>query len=86
MRAAYVVSMTPAPSLPTHLNKLCGCSLARALLINMRKRKRSVLLGRVYVTDSRIRSQVGRWYRVLRYRKAFSFADSIRYGLWLARG
>ena len=26
------------------------------------------------------------WYRVLRYRKAFSFADSIRYGLWLARG
>jgi hypothetical protein len=26
------------------------------------------------------------WYRVLRYRKAFSFADSIWYGLWLARG
>ena len=26
------------------------------------------------------------WYRVLRYGKAFSFADSIRYGLWLARG
>lgn len=27
-----------------------------------------------------------RWYRVLRYSKAFSFADSIEYGLWLARG
>ena len=27
-----------------------------------------------------------RWYRVLRYGKAFSFADSIRHGLWLARG
>jgi len=26
------------------------------------------------------------WYRVLRYRKGLNFADSIRYGLWLARG
>ena len=26
-----------------------------------------------------------RWYGVLRYAKAFSFADSVRYGLWLAR-
>ncbi len=26
-----------------------------------------------------------RWYRVLRDAKAFSFADSVRYGLWLAR-
>ncbi len=26
------------------------------------------------------------WYRVLRYSKTFSFADSIRYGMWLARG
>ena len=25
------------------------------------------------------------WYRVLRYAKAFSFVDSMRYGLWLAR-
>jgi len=25
-----------------------------------------------------------RWYRVLRYRKAFSFADSVRFGLWLS--
>ena len=26
------------------------------------------------------------WYRSLRYRKAFSLANSIRFGLWLARG
>ena len=26
-----------------------------------------------------------RWYRVLRYGKAFSFFASVRYGLWLAR-
>ena len=26
-----------------------------------------------------------RWYRVLRYGKAFSFIASVRYGLWLAR-
>jgi hypothetical protein len=32
-----------------------------------------------------VRKWVG-WYRVLRYRKAFSLADSIRCGLCLARG
>jgi hypothetical protein len=26
------------------------------------------------------------WYRVLRYRNRFSLADSVQYGLWLARG
>ena len=26
------------------------------------------------------------WYRVLRYGKGFGFVDSVRYGLWLARG
>ena len=31
-----------------------------------------------------VRKWVG-WYCVLRNGKAFSFADSIRYGLWLAR-
>jgi hypothetical protein len=25
------------------------------------------------------------WYRVLRNRNGFSFAESVRYGLWLAR-
>jgi hypothetical protein len=24
------------------------------------------------------------WYCVLRYQKAFSFADSVRFGLWLS--
>jgi len=27
-----------------------------------------------------------KWYRVLRYRKGFGLFDSMRYGLWLARG
>jgi hypothetical protein len=27
-----------------------------------------------------------RWYRVLRHRKGFGLFDSVRYGLWLARG
>jgi hypothetical protein len=27
-----------------------------------------------------------RWYRVLRYSKRFGLFDSVRYGLWLARG
>ena len=26
------------------------------------------------------------WYRVLRYRKGFGRFDSVRLGLWLARG
>jgi hypothetical protein len=26
------------------------------------------------------------WYRLLRYRKGFGFVDSVRCGLWLARG
>jgi len=26
------------------------------------------------------------WYRVLRYGKNLSFVDSVRFGLWLARG
>ena len=27
-----------------------------------------------------------RWYCVLRYGKGFGLFDSVRYGLWLARG
>jgi hypothetical protein len=26
------------------------------------------------------------WYRVLHYRNRFSFAESVRFALWLARG
>jgi len=32
---------------------------------------------------------ISKWngsYRVLRYRNGFRFVDSVRYGLWLARG
>jgi hypothetical protein len=27
-----------------------------------------------------------KWYRVLRYHKGFGLFDSVRFGLWLARG
>jgi hypothetical protein len=27
-----------------------------------------------------------RWFRVLHYRKGFGRLDSVRFGLWLARG
>ena len=27
-----------------------------------------------------------KWYRVLRYRKGFGLFNSVRFGLWLARG
>ena len=27
-----------------------------------------------------------KWYRVLRYRKGFGLLNSVRFGLWLARG
>ena len=27
-----------------------------------------------------------KWYRILRYGKRFGLFDSVRYGLWLARG
>lgn len=38
---------------------------------------------------SAILISVRKWnasYRVLRYRNGFSFVDSVRFGLWLARG
>src|SRR5208337_2770174 len=60
MRAADVVSITPVPSPPTDFNNLCGCSFGTRIAHQYAKAQRSVLLGRVYVTDSRIRSQVGR--------------------------
>ena len=31
-------------------------------------------------------SNWNKWYRVLRYRKGFRLLDSVRFGLWLARG
>ena len=60
MRATSVACTAPVPSLPIDLNNLCGCSVGTRLAYQHAKAQRSALLGRVYVTDSRIRSQVGR--------------------------
>jgi hypothetical protein len=53
----------PCPLLPMISTACVGFHLACALPINMRKRNARCwdvsVLGRVYVTDSRIRSQVG---------------------------
>jgi len=63
-----------------------GVLLARALPINIRRRNaRRCSGGFMSLILVFARKWVG-WYRLLRYRKAFSFAASIRYGLWLARG
>ena len=42
-------------------------------------------LGGVMSVILTVASKWVRWYRVLRYAKAFSFFASVRYGLWLAR-
>lgn len=60
MRAAAVARIAPVPSPPTDLNNLCECSFGTPIAYQHAKAQRSALLGRVYVTDSRIRSQVGR--------------------------
>src|ERR1700741_5251617 len=60
MRATSVACITPMSSPPTDLNNLCGCSFGTRIAHKQVKAQRSVFLRRVYVTDSRIRSQVGR--------------------------
>ena len=64
MRATSVAGISPAPLLPLISTTCVDFLLARALPINMRKRNARCwnvsVLRRVYVTDSRIRSQVGR--------------------------
>ena len=60
MRATSVAYTAPVPSLPIDLNNLCGCSFGTRIAYQHAKAQRSALLGRVYVTDSRIGSQVGR--------------------------
>jgi len=60
--------------------------LARTLPINMRNRNaRCCVGGFMSLILAFVRKWVA-WYCVLRYGKTFGFADSIRYGLWLARG
>ena len=57
--------------------------------VNMRKQNVRTLgltvLGKVMSMIFTFASKWVRWYRVLRYAKAFSLVDSVRYGLWLAR-
>jgi hypothetical protein len=60
MRATSVACTALVPSLPIDLNNLCGCSFGTRIAYQHSKAQRSVLPGRVYVTDSGIRSQVGR--------------------------
>lgn len=59
MRAAAVACIALLPSPPTDLNNLRGCSFGTRIAYQHAKAQRSALLGRVYVADSRIRSQVG---------------------------
>ncbi len=60
MRATSVAGITPVLSPPTDFNNLCGCSFGTRIAHQHAKAQCSALLWRVYVTDSRIRSQVGR--------------------------
>lgn len=59
MRATSVTCTAPAPVFPLFSITCVGVLLARPLPYQHAKAQRSALLGRVYVTDSRIRSQVG---------------------------
>jgi hypothetical protein len=59
MRATSVACTAPVFSLPIDLNNLCGCSFGTRIAYQHSKAQRSALLGRIYVTDSGIRSQVG---------------------------
>jgi hypothetical protein len=59
MRATSVVCKARAPSLPIDLNNLCGCFFGTRIAYQHSMAQRSELPGRVYVTDSGIRSQVG---------------------------
>jgi hypothetical protein len=63
MRATSVAGISPAPSPPTDFNNLRECFFGTRIAHKHAKAQRSVL-GRFgsregYVTDSRIRSQVG---------------------------
>lgn len=57
--------------------------------VKMRKRNARCwdvsVLGRIMSLIFLFARKWVEWYRVLRYGKAFIVADSIRYGLWLAR-
>ena len=83
--------MTKVPRLPLMSTTCIGRSLAPTLPVSMTKPQDLVLgdfgfLGDAMSLILTFARKWVRWYRVLRYHKAFSLADSVRYGLWLARG
>lgn len=86
MRATSVACTAPVSVFPL-FSRTCVDVLWHAHCpINMRRRNaRRCSGGFMSLILGFTRKWVG-WYRVLRYSKAFSFASSVRYGLWLARG
>jgi hypothetical protein len=71
------------------LNNLYGRGLARHCLLRVGSARSGVLDVRLYGGIMSMilafASNWVRWYRVLRYAKAFTLVASVRYGLWLAR-
>ena len=88
MRAVRVASRTSALLLPADLNNLLGYCFGTRIAYTSAKRIAGWsirLLGGVMSNILSFARTWARWYGVLRYAKAFSFAESVRYGLWLAR-
>jgi hypothetical protein len=87
--SVYPACMTNVPPLPLMSTTCVGRSLAPTLPLSMTKPQGMVVrtfrfLGDVMSLILTFARKWVRWYRVLRYHKAFSFADSVRYGLWLS--
>jgi hypothetical protein len=87
--SACSACMTNVLPLPLMSTTCVGRSLAPTLPISLTKPQGPVLghfgfLGDVMSVILKFARKWVRWYRVLRYHKAFSFADSVRFGLWLS--
>lgn len=79
--------MAPAPLLLLNSTTCVGILLELMLPIKLAKAQCAVInAGGLMTVTFRFADKWVRWYRVLRYAKAFSLFDSVRYGLWLARG
>jgi hypothetical protein len=88
MRAVRVASRTSALLLPADLNNLLGYCFGTRIAYTSAKRIAGWsirLLGGVMSKILSFARTWARWYGVLRYAKSFSFANSVRYGLWLTR-
>ena len=90
MRAARFNSCSTRAPAPTELNNLRGHSFGTHVAYQTcDSAMRGDLIrfsGGLMTVILRFADKWVRWYRVLRYAKAFSLFDSVRYGLWLARG